>query len=417
MNKKKIHIIGGGIIGLCSAWYLVKEGYQVTIIDKNDLTDGTSFGNAGMIVPSHFVPMATPGVITQGLKWLLNSKSPFYVKPRLDSELIQWLWHFYRSANTKKVKEAMPILYAFNQRSKELYRAIAANGDFKFNYEEQGLLMLYKTAKQAKKEAELAEKAHQLGIRAAILDNQDLKKLEPDMDLEVLGGIYFPGDAHLYPNQLMTQMVTKLRHLGVQFITGKTISDFKLLGGKIIGLLDNKGEVTLVSEVLLTAGSWTSQLLKKAGIKIFLQDGKGYSVTLKKPPLRPRIPTILTEAKVAITPMGKDLRIGGTLELSGLSPKINQKRVQGIIESIPAYYKNISLPTIETEKVWKGFRPCTPDGLPYIGKSAIISNLLVGTGHGMMGLSLGAATGKIISQLATGQKTMLDIYPFRLNRF
>lgn len=417
MNKKKIHIIGGGIIGLCSAWYLVKDGYQVTIIDKNDLTDGTSFGNAGMIVPSHFVPMATPGVITQGLKWLLNSKSPFYVKPRLDSELIQWLWHFYRSANTKKVKEAMPILYAFNQRSKELYRAIAANGDFKFNYEEQGLLMLYKTAKQAKKEAELAEKAHQLGIRAAILDNQDLKKLEPDMDLEVLGGIYFPGDAHLYPNQLMTQMVTKLRHLGVQFITGKTISDFKLLGGKIIGLLDNKGEVTLVSEVLLTAGSWTSQLLKKAGIKIFLQDGKGYSVTLKKPPLRPRIPTILTEAKVAITPMGKDLRIGGTLELSGLSPKINQKRVQGILESIPAYYKNISLPTIETEKVWKGFRPCTPDGLPYIGKSATISNLLVGTGHGMMGLSLGAATGKIISQLATGQKTMLDIYPFRLNRF
>ncbi|MFK7980614.1 MAG: NAD(P)/FAD-dependent oxidoreductase [Saprospiraceae bacterium] len=417
MKKKEIHIVGGGVIGLCAAWYLVKEGYQVTIIDKNDFSNGTSYGNAGMIVPSHFVPMATPGVITQGLKWLLNSKSPFYVKPRLNSDLIQWLWHFYRSANNKQVAQAMPMLYAFNERSKELYKEMASSSDFDFGFEEKGLLMLYKTKKQAEKEEILANQAYQLGLKAEILDSQGLKQLEPEVDLEVLGGIYFPGDAHLYPNQLMGQMTRLLTKKGVQFSGNNAIVDFKLKGKKINALVNDRGEVIPVENVLLTAGSWTGLILKKAGIKVHLQDGKGYSVTLKKPPLRPRIPTILSEAKVAITPMGEDLRIGGTLELSGLSSKISQSRVQGILESIPNYYRNLPLPPTAIEKVWKGYRPCTPDGLPYIGKSSNLSNLIVGTGHGMMGLSLGAATGKLLSEVVTEQQTMLDIQPFRLNRF
>lgn len=417
MKKKEIYIIGGGIIGLCTAWYLVKEGYQVTIIDKNNFTDGTSFGNAGMIVPSHFVPMATPGVITQGLKWLLNSKSPFYVKPRLNADLIQWLWYFYKSANNRQMQAAMPVLYEFNERSKELYRAIAAENNFDFSYEEKGLLMLYKTQKQAKKEVELAEQAHQLGIKAELLDIQALHRLEPEMDFDVLGGIYFPEDAHLYPNQFIAQIISALKAHNVEFISNKEIVDFKIKGTKIDALIDKSGENIPVKEVLITAGSWTGLLVKKVGIKIHLQDGKGYSVTLKEPSIRPRIPTILSEAKVAITPMGDDLRIGGTLELSGLSPKISQNRVQGILESVPNYYQNISLPTIETAKVWKGYRPCTPDGLPYIGKSPNLSNLTIGTGHGMMGLSLGAATGKILSELLTGQNPMLEVRPFRLNRF
>jgi D-amino-acid dehydrogenase len=157
--------------------------------------------------------------------------------------------------------------------------------------------------------------------------------------------------------------------------------------------------------------------LKKAGIKIHLQDGKGYSITLEKPKVRPRIPTILAEAKVAITPMGKDLRIGGTLELSGLSQQISTKRVQGILASVPDYYKNLPLPDQDIAKVWQGYRPCTPDGMPYIGSSRKLSNLFVGTGHGMMGLSLGAVTGKLLSELMTGQKPMLSLAPFRLDRF
>jgi D-amino-acid dehydrogenase len=417
MKTDKLHIVGGGIIGLCAAWYLKKEGFDLTIIDKNNFSDGTSFGNAGMIVPSHFVPMATPGVIVQGLKWLLNSKSPFYIKPRLNADLMQWLWQFYRSANAQHVREAMPVLYALNEESKSLYKTLAAENDFDFGFEERGLLMLYKTHKQAEEEEALAEKATRLGIKTEILDTKGLQKLEPEMDLDVLGGIYFPGDAHLYPNRLMAQMTARLKQMGVQFISNTEVVDFEIKNDKIEALLTNDGREITVENVLLSSGSWTGTLLKKAGVKIHLQDGKGYSLTLKKPGVRPRIPTILSEAKVAITPMGADLRIGGTLELSGWSEEINLKRVQGIVESIPAYYKNLPTPNVEQSPIWQGYRPCTPDGMPYIGKSAILTNLIVGTGHGMMGLSLGAVTGKIICDLMTGDPAFMDIHPFRLNRF
>ncbi|MEM6892700.1 MAG: FAD-dependent oxidoreductase [Bacteroidota bacterium] len=417
MNGKTVHIIGGGIVGLCTAWYLNKAGCKVIVVDELSLTEGTSFGNAGMIVPSHFVPMATPGVMQKGLKWMLNSKSPFYIKPRLSLDLVQWLWQFYRSANTGQVYKAMPILFELNERSKELYKTMAAEENFDFGFEEKGLLMLCKTKKQAQEEEALAEKAHQLGVKAQVLDANGLKTLEPEMDLDVLGGVYFPGDAHLYPNHLMTQLVNRLKQSGITFSAETSIMDFTIKGSRIQSLLTDRNKVIPVENVILSSGSWTGHLLKKVGIKIHLQDGKGYSITMENPKIRPRIPTILSEAKVAITPMGNDLRIGGTLELSGLSPKINQKRVEGIIESIPKYYKNIAVPFGAETKIWKGYRPCTPDGMPYIGSSDRISNLFVGTGHGMMGLSLGAVTGKLLSQIITQEKPMLATEPFRLNRF
>ena len=417
MTRSKIHIVGGGVIGLCAAWYLRKEGCEVTVIDEGNLSDGTSFGNAGMVVPSHFVPMATPGVISQGLKWMLNSKSPFYIKPRLNVDLIQWLWRFYRSANTSHVAKSIPVLYELNEKSKWLYSEMTENENLDFDFEERGLLMLYKTKKQAEEEKELAEKAHKLGVKAEIYNDTELKALEPEMDLDVMGGIYFPGDAHLYPNHLMRQLINSLRESGVTFLTGTSIVDFKTSGSKIEALLTNENESIAVENVLLASGSWTGVLLKKLGIKIHLQDGKGYSLTFKEPDLRPRIPTILTEAKVAVTPMGNDLRIGGTLELSGLSKKINSKRVESIIESVPKYYKNIDIPFGDETKIWKGYRPCSPDGMPYIGRLKTLSNLFVGTGHGMMGLSLGAVTGKLLSQVITNQKYLMSIEPFRLDRF
>ena len=415
--KDEVYILGGGIIGVCAAYYLTAAGRKVTIIDKGDFSDGASYGNAGMIVPSHFVPMATPGVISQGLKWLLDSKSPFHVKPRFDAELISWLWKFYRSANKNQVKRSMPVLLELNTLSKELYKEMAIQEDFDFGFEQKGLLMLYKSQKQEREEIEMAEQANRQGLAAEILDLQGLAKLEPDMHLDVRGGLYFPGDAHLYPNKLMIHMIATLKGCGVQFIANEEVIDMRVAGNRVEALISKSGRSIDVGELLVTAGSWTGSILKKAGVKIHLQDGKGYSLTIEKPTLRPRIPTILSEAKVAITPMGNDLRVGGTLELSGLSPNISQSRVQGIIESVPQYYKNMPMNLIERTPVWQGYRPCTPDGMPYIGKSSYITNMTIGTGHGMMGLSLGAATGKILSQLVNNEQTMIAIDPFMIERF
>jgi len=300
---------------------------------------------------------------------------------------------------------------------KKLYGELSREEGFDFGFSESGLLMLYKAASHEEEESTLAEKAISVGMDAELLDLKGVQALEPDLDLDVLGGVYFPGDAHLYPNLLMKQMKLKLRSNGVRFIGKARIVDFLINGNKISKLYADSGREFKVDHVLLSSGSWSAKLLKKAGVKLLLQDGKGYSITLEKPSLRPRIPTILSEAKVAITPMGDDLRIGGTLEISGLSPKINMRRVEGILESIPKYYKNVDVPFSADTPIWKGYRPCTPDGMPYLGGSPNLSNLTIGTGHGMMGLSLGPATGKLLAEHITGAETSLDLSAYRVDRF
>lgn len=417
MKQPHVHIVGGGIIGLCSAWYLVKAGCEVTIVDAQDFEGGTSFGNAGMIVPSHIIPMAAPGVISQGLKWLLDDKSPFYIKPRLNLDLATWIWNFNKSATTKHVQRCMPLLYAYNELSKTLYRELAEEDCFNFGFSESGLLMLYRTAFHQEEESILAEKAIAVGLDAQLLDHAGVQTLEPELDLDILGGVYFPGDAHLYPNQLMSQMKAVLKSKGVAFIGKTKVKDFSFRGNVISALHVENGDAISVEHVLLSSGSWSARLLKKAGVKIHLQDGKGYSITLENPTLRPKIPTILSEAKVAITPMGDDLRIGGTLEISGLSPKLNMRRVEGIVESIPKYYRNLTVPFSSATPIWKGYRPCTPDGLPYLGDSPQVKNLTIGTGHGMMGLSLGPASGKLLAEQITGAESSLDISAYRIDRF
>lgn len=417
MSKKSVHIVGGGVIGLCAAWYLSKAGIQITVIDKNDFTEGTSFGNAGMIVPSHFVPMASPRIMAKGLKWLFNSKSPFYIRPRMDWAFIQWLWHFYQSANSRNVEYAMPILLEYHEKSKALFQEIAKDCQADIGMKEKGLLMLYRTVKQAKEEQELARQAKNIGLEARLLTKQDLATLEPNITSSASGGVYFPGDAHLHPNKLMHQLKKELIQRKIEFLGNTTIENFQISNGNLDALITRQGEKINVEQVLLASGSWTAQLLKKVGIKMYVQAGKGYSITLPCPKVAPSIPTILTEAKVAITPLGNELRIAGTLELSGLSRTINHNRVQGILDSLHHYYDNLEAPQAKTLHIWQGYRPCTPDGLPYLGHSKRYKNLFVATGHGMMGLSLGAATGKLCSDLITNQKLEMPIHAFSLDRF
>lgn len=413
---KKVHIIGGGIIGLNSAWFLRKEGFEVTVIDRTDLTDGTSHGNAGMVVPSHFMPLASPGVIGQGLKWMFNSKSPFFIKPRLDSDLIQWLWKFYNSCTPKNVNNSISLLKNFNELSKTLYKNFAENEGFEFSFEENGLLMLFKDSHSAEEEIKIAEKGRELGLEVEILNKEEVQLKEKNLKVDVEGGVYYPGDTHLYPNLFMQQMVSRLKEKGVEFLTNQNVIGISASNGKVDAIKFSNGSIEKVEELVIAAGSWSSKLLKQVGIKIHLQDGKGYSITQPNPEFKPTYPTILSEAKVAMTPMGNDLRIGGTLEISNFNPKVNRNRLAGILESIPTYFPEIEIIKPESNTVWHGFRPFTPDGLPYIGKSSKLKNLTVATGHAMMGMSLGPETGKIVSQIITDQKTDLDISLMRLER-
>lgn len=413
---KRIGIIGGGIVGLSAAYYLRKAGCTVTVYDQGNLKDGCSFGNAGMIVPSHFTPLAAPGMVAKGIRWMFNAQSPFYIKPRLSRELIDWGWQFYKHANRRHVERSMPALAALSLYSRSMYQQWATSLPFNFGFQERGLLMLYHTAELEKEEIETAHVAKGLGIEAHPLTLEEIQKMEPDVRVNARGGVYYPGDAHLTPRNLVERLIEHLNEQGVVFETSTTIKDFVTEKNAIKAIRTNRGEVEQ-DEWVLAAGSWSGGLSAQLGIRLPMQAGKGYSFTLEHVKLNTRIPTIFLEARVAVTPMGDSLRFGGTMEVTGIDNSINMNRVRGIVDSIPRYYPEMSVKLPNKEDIWHGLRPCSPDGLPFIGRTRKVRNLIVATGHAMMGVSLGPGTGKLVSELVLNEEPGVDLSAFDPERF
>ncbi|ULQ51512.1 NAD(P)/FAD-dependent oxidoreductase [Flavihumibacter fluvii] len=412
----KAVIIGGGIIGLCSAYYLSEAGYEVTVIDRSDLSDNCSYGNLGMIVPSHFVPLAAPGIISQGIRWMFDEKSPFYVKPSLSWNLVSWGLKFKQSATASKVEKAGPYLRDINLLSRSLYESLKALPRFDFSYERKGILMYFRDHKTAEEEIHLAEKARKMGLDVDTLSKDQAQLLEPGIKLDVLGAIHYKCDAHLYPNKLNRQLSALLIARGVTILTGKSVKNIQRHNGRISAV--ELGDQSVGGDVFVfAAGSWLGELMHLCGQRIPIMPGKGYSFTIDQPRQSLNIPAILCEARVAITPMAGKMRYGGTMELGPVNNTVNMTRVQGIVESIPAYFPDLQLAMPEKKDVWYGFRPCSPDGLPYIGYAKSLDNLIVAGGHAMMGLSLGPATGKLVAELASHQKTSVAIEAFDPNRF
>jgi len=410
---KNIVIIGGGIIGLCSAYYLAKEGHQVTVIDKSDMKDGCSYGNAGMIVPSHIIPLAQPGMIAQGMKWMFDSQSPFYVKPRLSPDLIKWGLQFYKHANKSHVEKSMPALRDLSMLSKELYQDIAKQSNV-FDYDEKGLLMLFKTEASAKEMHHEGKLAENLGLAVDYLSKEEVGKLEVGTKTDVIGGVHYKSDAHLYPQKFMQFLKTELAKLSVTIVKYTTVKDFMITNSKVSEVITNKGNYS-AEEVVLATGAWSPEIAKKLKAKISILPGKGYSFTLKNKDHKPSIPSILCEGKVAVTPMANDIRFGGTMEITHTKDtKINTNRLQGIINSVNEFYPEMQVNMPAESDTWFGFRPCTPSGLPIITKSDKLSNVSIATGHAMMGLSLAPATGKLVTEIIAGKSTSVSTNMFQL---
>lgn len=411
-----IGIIGGGIIGLSSAYYLTKAGHKVTIFEQGDMKDGCSYGNAGMIVPSHLVPLAAPGMISKGIRWMFNSSSPFYVKPRLSGDLIKWGYHFYKSATKEHVAKSAPALKDISLLSKAMFKELSGELPFDFGYHERGLMMLYQTKETEHEEKETAALANAHGIEAHILSPEQVQRLEPDVKVSVRGGVYFPGDAHVTPQLFVTQLKKYLKDKGVVIKDQTSVTDFIVENGKVEVVKTAIGEYTF-DEVVLATGSWSAPVAAKLNLYLPMQAGKGYSFTLQNVEKNVRIPSIFLEARVAITPMGNTLRFGGTMEITGVDHSISMNRVKGIVDSIPKYYLGMQVNMPNKEDVWHGLRPCSPDGMPYIGKMVNLKNVTIATGHSMMGLSLGPGTGKLVAEIISGEKLSIGIKAFDPERF
>jgi D-amino-acid dehydrogenase len=412
----KIGIIGGGIVGLSSAYYLNKAGHDITIIEQSNLTDGCSFRNAGMIVPSHIIPLAAPGMIVKGIRWMFNSSSPFYVHPSLNRDLLKWGWEFYQHSNAKHVVRSIPALRDLSLFSKARYQEWAKELPFNFGYEERGLLMLYQKPETEKEEIEAAHVANDAGVKASVLSAEEVQKLEPDVRVNARGGVYYPGDAHLTPQVLVNNLIQHLKSGGVKFQEQTTLQDFTTDSNMVRVVKTDRGDFEF-DQVILATGSWSGTVASKLKLTLPMQAGKGYSFTLNDVEKNTRIPSIFLEARVAVTPMGNTLRFGGTMEITGVDHSINMKRVKGIVDSIPKYYPDMKVEMPKQEEVWYGLRPCSPDGLPYIGYSNKFKNLVIATGHSMMGLSLGPGTGKLVSELIEQKRPSMSLGAFDPNRY
>ncbi len=409
-------VIGGGITGLCSAYYLQKAGHQVTIIERGDITDGCSFGNMGYMSPSHFIPLASPGIIAEGFKYMLSSSSPFYIKPRLNLQLAQWSWHFFKNSNAAQVKKSTPHLNNILKLSRDLINDMRNEIGDSFDMETKGCLMMCKEQSTLEHEYYLADDAEKLGLEVKRLNAAAVQAMEPNVEVAVAGAVLFEDDCHFDPGKLMTTLQNYLQQQGVQFRLQHTVTGFEKNGDSVKAVTTNKGNFTGDNFVIAT-GSWIPAVSKMLGIHLLLQPGKGYSYTYDHVEKNIRYPAILVDGRCAITPWGNRLRIGGTMELSGINNKVLVKRMEGIYNTARNFYPGLEIESPPSDKIWNGLRPVTPDGLAYIGKTPEYKNVIIAGGHAMLGISQGTGTGLLVSQLADHKKTEIDISAFDLKRF
>lgn len=415
--SKRVLIIGGGIVGFSTAYYAAHKGHRVVLLERGGLDrGGCSFANAGMVVPSHFIPLASPGMVQLGLRWMWNAESPFYVKPRLSGDLLGWGVKFIRAATSEHVTRSAPLLRDLHLASRTCYEEWAGLWGDDFGWVEGGLLVLCKTEHALEEEAKTAEHARQLGIPADVLSASATAELEPHVRLDVAGSILFPMDAHLVPSRLMSALTQRVRQAGVQLVWNTPVTGWRVSGHRVEAVRTELAEY-VADEYVLCAGVWSMNLVRDLGLRIPMQAGKGYSLTLESPPWLPNLCAILSEARVAMTPMGTALRFGGTMELAGVDESINGARVRGIIKSVPRYYPDLTPELFDGIPVRHGLRPCSPDGLPFIGRFARFVNLSAATGHAMMGVSLGPITGKLMAEILSDEPVSVNVGALSPDRY
>ncbi|UBZ09065.1 FAD-dependent oxidoreductase [Leeuwenhoekiella palythoae] len=413
--SKKCVIIGGGIIGLSSAYYLQKAGHEVTVIDQGSMDSGASYVNAGYLTPSHIIPLAAPGVMQQGIKWMFSSKSPLYIKPRLNADFLKWTMAFNNSCSEENVTKAIPAIRDINLLSRDLYSDIKEEEHFNFQLKKDGLLMLCKTEHMLEEEAHVLALANKEGLPARMLSAEEVQQKMPNAKLDIKGAAFYECDHHTTPGEFMEELKTLLQAKGVHFVKNEKVTGFDSSSGTLSNVKTASGKTFVADEVILATGAWAGELNKKLGLKILMQAGKGYRIN-STTETGITLPSILCEAKVAVTPMNGFTRFAGTMEIAGINHDINKTRVEAIAEAVPRYFNNVVISEQEKDEAQCGLRPVTPDGLPYIGRPSKWKNLTIAAGHAMMGWSLGPGTGLLVSEIIDGKKPSLDLSVYNPDR-
>ncbi len=414
LQKVDVLVIGGGIIGACVAREIQAQGRQVTLIEKGSIGTGCSYANAGWITPCFAMPLPQPGMFLKSIGWLLDSESPLHIQPQLSPTLVRWMYHFLMAMNQKTMERSITALTEISKYSLNFYREFAARSPSQIGFENRGLLLVSATddgMKYAQTEHDVMQAR---GIAGRTLSKEELLHLEPALKPIVKGGFLFPDEAQVEPYPTTQAVMDEFVKLGGISQAQTEVYDFEIRNKKIEVIKTTQGNFS-ADLVVLAAGSWSTAIAKQLGARIPILGGKGYSMNIKTGAHKPQKPIMIVEKKIAITPRANSIRVAGTLELVNQDFSISPTRLNGIYKGAQEYLHLDG--SSEPTEIWRGLRPCTPDGVPVIGSSDRLSNLFYCMGHQLLGLQSAPGSAKLASELIFGQTPMTDPAPFRASRF
>lgn len=413
-TKTDVLILGAGVVGLSCAWYLLQRGRHVTLLDRGRVGGGASHGNCGTLTPSHSAPLAMPGMVTKALRMMWHKDAPFHVAPRVDMELFGWMLRFARRCNWRDFQAANRAKAQILTHSRALIGDFVAAHDLDCGFAANGTLYVFRERQALDAFGWHLDSLRAVGIPVEERSAQQLQALEPCLRDSVVGGVFHPGDAQLRPDRYVAELARLVRAGGAEIVEDCAVDDFTTSGSRVDAVATSRGRWR-ADDIVLALGAWSAPVARRLDLRIPLQPGKGYSITYERPGLAPRVPLVLREDSVCVTAWADGYRLGSTMEFAGYDESLNRRRLDALRRGAARYLREPEGPRVLEE--WFGWRPMTWDDLPLLGRSRRWSNLVLATGHGMLGVSMSLASGELVAETIAGVTPTLDAAPYSPQRF
>lgn len=413
-TAKHAVVVGAGVIGAFTAYFLTEKQWSVTMVDKDGFGQGASHGNCGLIVPNHIFPLNDPDKLLPAFLGMLKPDAPLHIRPFRNPGLIPWLIHFVRHCRKRDILASAAGRHALMQNAVKAYAAVVENERIDCDWSVEGSLHAYRSGEKWSAYAAVDARLRTYGIAAQKLDRRRLLALEPALDHDLAGGWYYRDTAALRPDRLMQALKRRLAAKGVRIVENSTVTDFVVQGDRAVGVRTPQGTLS-ADEFVVAAGAWTPMFARALGCRLPIQPGKGFSLTMPHPMKNPRRPVFFEEKSVVATPWPSGFRLGGTMAFCGYDSRLDRIRLNALSRAAAAYLGRFA--PDRAAEAWCGFRPMTYDGLPIIGPSPRLRNVTVAAGHNMEGMSMGPGTGKLVAELLNREAPHVDPTPYGMERF